>query len=173
MADTNDGYERPLWKQVHMSDGRFAPKFDSPRTLWDKAKEYFNFVDSNPAYCVEQLKKPLKSEIEGVPPEMLISIPRMHPYTKQGLCAFCHVDKDYFSDRKLSKENSNPNWHSWKEVFDMIDSIIFDRQYSGAAAGYFNPSIVARGLGLADKKEIDSRNENKEVFEIGGKQFEF
>ena len=42
----------------------------------------------------------------------------------------------------------------FKWVTDAVDDIMFSQKFEGAAAGIFNPNIIARDLGLADKKEL-------------------
>ena len=45
----------------------------------------------------------------------------------------------------------------FSEVRDNIKRVIFTQKFEGASAGLLNSSIIARELGLADKKEIDAK----------------
>ncbi len=53
---------------------------------------------------------------------------------------------------------SRQTWHEWgkeghrlKEVVDWAEQMIYVEKIEGAAAGQFNPAIVAREMGLAEK----------------------
>jgi len=52
-------------------------------------------------------------------------------------------------------------WKKYKEHKDFLDiithieTIIYTQKFEGAAAGHYNANIIARDLGLADKKELD------------------
>lgn len=39
---------------------------------------------------------------------------------------------------------------------DEVETTIYTQKFEGAAVGAFNSNIIARDLGLADKKEIDA-----------------
>jgi hypothetical protein len=45
------------------------------------------------------------------------------------------------------------------EVITRIDKYIYNQKFEGAAAGFLNPNIIARDLGLADK--TDNNNTHK------------
>lgn len=157
--------ERHLHKNVKMNDkGQFVRLFDSPRTLWEQCLLYFNWMDSNPMYASEQIKKPQASGVEGVPPEMLIDVPKKRPYTKKGLCIFLGVGDNFFRREDNKTEE-------YAEVFDMVDNVIFDQQYSGAAANFFNGQIVGKMLGLVEKVETKNKTEITEVFKVGDQEF--
>ena len=48
------------------------------------------------------------------------------------------------------------DYKDFSQVITRIGKIIYDQKFSGAASGFFNANIIARDLGLADKKEIDA-----------------
>ena len=51
-------------------------------------------------------------------------------------------------------------WQDYTEKDDFsavttrIEDIIYEQKFTGAAADLLNPNIIARDLGLADKKEV-------------------
>jgi hypothetical protein len=44
----------------------------------------------------------------------------------------------------------------FSQIITRIERTIYDQKFVGAAAGFFNSNIIARDLGLTEKKEIDA-----------------
>lgn len=162
--------------------------FESADHLYRRALEYFQWCDTHPMYRTEQLKKPgppLKMpDGSTVPGETLVEIPLKRPYTMGGLCIYLGVHSSYFRNfESKRREGRAPTAkyipiggddEEFLEVIDFIKESVYTQQYEGAVAGQFQANIVARGIGLADKTEIDQRTtEVKEVFKIGDKFLEF
>lgn len=69
----------------------------------------------------------------------------MHAMTIDGLCLFLDID--------------DSTWQRWREDEDFYgvvakaDKIIRAQKFAGAAADLLNANIIARDLGLVDKKE--------------------
>lgn len=91
-----------------------------------KLKEKSGFTGGNPTDTTEQEEWP-------------------HPISLKDFCNYCGCGESWF--RHLSDEFS--------PVTTRIRDYIEDFQFKGAAVGFFNSSIVARQLGLADKVEAD------------------
>ena len=134
-------------------DGRFAkgnrlwetrssagpkPKFDGPEPLWAACLEYFEWCENNPLL-----------EYKGFAFQGAVTkeaFPKMRAMTIGGLCIFLDIDVT--------------TWRDWKEtrpdlstVITRTEAIIFEQKFTGAAADLLNPNIIARDLGLADKRE--------------------
>ncbi len=115
------------------------PKFETAEQLWDACVEYFEWVEDNPL----QSSEPVKFQGSGT----LMEVPKMRAMTIQGLCIFIGI--------------TTVTWRDWRESRDDLSSIItrveeimYEQKFSGAAADMLNPNIIARDLGLADKKEM-------------------
>lgn len=127
----------------HRSSHGRKPIFDDPEKLWDAACEYFQWVANNP------LKEPKAFAYEG--DVTIAEIPKIRAMTIQGLCFFLDISDD--------------TWASYCQKEDFIGicgdikRVIFTQKFEGASAGLLNSSIIARELGLADKKEstIDAK----------------
>lgn len=142
-----------FWKlrSKHGRDKLFA----TPELLWEAACEYFEWCENNPFQEVEQSRSRGKAipeitndgikEVESG----LIEIPRMRPFTIHGLCRYLDCNTQYFKTFKAqcSEEGFNT-------IITRIEEIIYEQKFSGAAAGFLNPNIIARDLGLIDKQEI-------------------
>jgi len=114
--------------------------FSSPDLLWKAACEYFQWCDDHPL---------LEIDFKGKDAER-VEVPRMRPYTLQGLCLYLDCNTDYFRQFKQSEAGKTKDY-SW--VISRIEETIYNQKFSGAAAGFLNANIIARDLGLADKKE--------------------
>lgn len=124
--------------EARSSHGR-KPIFASPDDLWTACQEYFEWVDDNPLLGAELVK------FQGA--ATVASVPKMRAMTIDGLCLFLDI--------------SLQTWHDYKardgflEVTTQVESVIRSQKFAGAAADLLNANIIARDLGLADKKEIE------------------
>lgn len=55
----------------------------------------------------------------------------------------------------LSREEYHKDWQSFLYIKQYISNYVRNVKLNGAYANVFNPSIVARELGLADKQQVD------------------
>lgn len=138
--------------------------FASPDALWEAACDYFQWCEDNPLMSVEQARssaKPTKDE-EGktVFPPNVIELPKMRAFTIAGLCIYLGVNTLYFSqfEKELSEKNDQIS-KDFSLVCTRIREIIYTQKFTGAAAGFLNPQIIARDLGLADKSELVGRGD--------------
>lgn len=131
--------------------------FTSPELLWDAACEYFEWCEQNPLIEID-FKGKDADEVE---------IPKMRAFTIHGLCRYLGCNSKYFNDFK------DANHKGFSEVLTQITETIYEQKFTGAAAGFLNASIIARDLGLSDKKEISADVKGTQIFEIAGQQIEF
>lgn len=125
--------------------------FSSPEVLWEAACEYFEWCEQNPLMEVEQAKgtsKPIKDKKTGkmVFPPNLAELPKMRAFTWAGLELFLDIDR--LRDYKTKESHID-----FLPVITRIEKIIYTQKFTGAAAGFLNPNIIARDLGLAEKKD--------------------
>ncbi|MCA0451494.1 MAG: DNA-packaging protein [Proteobacteria bacterium] len=142
-----------FWK-ARSSHGR-KPIFPTPDDLWDACVEYFEWVEANPLQSSELVA------YQGA--GKLVEVPKMRAMTITGLCIFLDI--------------ATSTWRSWADsksdnkdllaVTTRVDEVIRTQKFEGASAGFLNPNIIARDLGLADKSELTGANggpiETKEV----------
>ena len=110
--------------------------FDSPDELEAACFEYFDWVDENPLWEMKVFGTGLQAKL-----------PHPRAMTLQGLTGFIGMAKRTWADYRDRDE--------FKEVCEIVEGVMFDQKFAGAAAGLFAGNIIARDLGLADKKEID------------------
>jgi len=116
------------------------PTFESPEQLRAAAVEYFEWVSDNP--LIEEKLFSNEGKVTRA------DTGRMHAMTIGGLCLFLDISKDTWRRyRSLPEFEHDCQW---------IEAVIFTQKFTGAAAGLLNAAIVARELGLADKKDHTS-----------------
>ena len=127
--------------------------FETPQNLLDAVSEYFAWADNNPWHKNEAIKG-------GDKAGEIVQVPTQRPYTLKALCHFLDID---FNTWLLYKEREE-----FKQVVSRIDDFIYNQKFEGAAVGAFNANIIARDLGLVDKKDTTSDGEslNKGFFDL-------
>lgn len=154
-----------FWKlrSKHGRDKLFA----TPELLWDAACEYFDWCESNPLMESVVQKRKISRDEEVIE---LIPNPKKRPFTLLGLCSYLDCNSVYFNqfEAELSKKNNKTN-KEFSKVVTRIRETIYNQKFEGAASGFFNANIIARDLGLADKKELEG-NLSSELI-IRGKKY--
>lgn len=112
--------------------------FSSPEILWESAQEYFKWCEENPL---------IEIDFRGKDSNM-VELPKMRAFTWDGLELFL----DIYS---LRDYKTNPNYSDFQQVITRIEKIIYTQKFTGAAAGFLNPNIIARDLGLSEKTQAD------------------
>lgn len=115
--------------------------FETPDILWEAACEYFAWCEDNPLIEIDYKGKDADR----------VELYKMRAFTVHGLCIFLGCNSKYFNDFKEA------NHQGFSEVLTRIMDIIYNQKFTGAAAGFLNPNIIARDLGLSDKKELDHK----------------
>src|SRR5882724_2732709 len=105
--------------------------FETPELLWEAACEYFEWCDSNPL---------IEIDFKGKDADR-VELPKMRAFTIHGLCIYLDCNTKYFNDFKEA------NHKGFSEVLTRIMEIIYNQKFTGAAAGFLNPNIIARDLG--------------------------
>jgi hypothetical protein len=124
-----------FWK-MRAKSGR--NKKYTPRTLATACEEYFEWAHTHPLHTVELVKFQGKAT--------KVEVPRMRAFTKSGLCLFLGIDAK--------------TWDAYREDKDFLpvttraEEIMFTQKFEGAAADLLNANIIARDLGLVDKKAL-------------------
>lgn len=123
--------------EARSSHGR-NPKFESPDALWAACCEYFEWVEAHPLWEMKAFS--YQGEVIQEP------VAKMRAMTLIGLCLFLDVSDDTWRNYRAKKD--------FLGVVTRAEKVIFDQKFSGAAADLLNANIVARDLGLTDKREV-------------------
>ena len=129
-----------FWKlrSKHGRDRLFADADE----LWTAACEYFQWVDKHPWKKVDFKGKN----------NQRFDIPAARPYTLTGLCLYLDCNITYFNHFESSLNSENDK--DFFKVITRIRETIYTQKFEGAAVGAFNANIIARDLGLVDKKDV-------------------
>jgi hypothetical protein len=119
--------------------------FTSPEILRRACIEYFDYNENNPIMIAETVKFMGSASITEVP--------TMSPLTVGALCLFLNID--YKTWRNYA---TGEGYEDYFQVCEWAENVIRHQKFSGACAGVFNASIIARDLGLADKREITGKD---------------
>jgi hypothetical protein len=127
--------------------------FNSPEHLWESACEYFSWCEDNP--LMEATFQKYKTSRDSEKVEQM-DLPKMRAFTMGGLCIYLGVNQTYFN--KFESENKGRKDQKsidFCQIITRIREIIYEQKFTGAASGFFNSNIIARDLGLTDKREIE------------------
>ncbi|SOC79837.1 DNA-packaging protein gp3 [Salinimicrobium sediminis] len=117
--------------------------FKTPASLLKACNEYFEWCQDNPLMETVPMKIKVSRDKEKI---VLQEVPKMRPFTLQGLCNFIDISVDGF---KLYEERKD-----YIGVTTRAREIIYKQKFEGAASGFLNANIIARDLGLADKQSL-------------------
>lgn len=137
-----------FWK-ARAKHGREAI-FSDPEILWQACEEYFEWVETNP------LLEPDLVKFQGA--ATVVNIPRPRPFTVSGLCLFLEIDQTTWAEYRKNELLS--------ETAARVDAVIKTQKFEGAAAGIFNPNIIARDLGLADKQHVSTSLTHEQALDL-------
>lgn len=115
--------------------------FESPELLWEAACEYFAWCENNPLIEVDFKGKDADE----------VHIPKMRAFTLHGLCLYLDCSREWWTKFRAADHKD------FLPVISRIEDTIHDQKFTGAAAGFLNPNIIARDLGLTEKKEVDHK----------------
>jgi hypothetical protein len=139
-----------FWK-ARAKHGR-SKIFSSPNQLWVAACEYFQWVEDNP------LKESKLVSFQGI--SKVEEVPLMRAMTIEGLTRFLSVNSVYFNHFESALNLDEKQGRDFSKVIADIKETMRDQKFTGASAGLLNPNIIARDLGLTDKKELSGSVEN-------------
>lgn len=124
--------------------------FESPEIMLEACYEYFDH---------QSKQKWEKTDYKGK--EVLeVKIPTSSPFTLTGLCLFLGINTKYFTDFEKNLDTKNNKIDKdFSEVITHVREVIYTQKFEGAVIGAYNANIIARDLGLIDKKDITSDGE--------------
>lgn len=140
-----EGNKNWMYRVRHGREKKYTPK-----RLAEEANAYFQWCEDNP----------LKEEHIFNDKGRIVTgdTNKLRPFTLEGLCN--HLDITMHTFRAYESADD------FIPVTTRIRQIIDNQQFEGAATGLLNANIIARKLGLADKKDhtTDGESLNKGFF---------
>lgn len=123
--------------EARSSHGR-KPKFETDEALWSACCEYFEWVENNPLWEIRTFA------YQGAVTQE--HVPKMRAMTLVGLCLFLDISDEAWRGFR--------NRNDLVGITQIVEKIIYEQKFTGAAADLFNANIIARDLGLADKRDV-------------------
>ena len=156
--DNNNGDK--LWQIVKSPVGGRPRSFNSPKALWNKAIEYFKWVDENPwqRKTASQANKTSGISSSNHLNQNVQIFQRA--YTLYGFCAFAGICK--WADFKRNYIERD----GFLEVINMIENIVTAQQVDGAMLRQFDSNLVARLNGIADTIKNEITGKDGEPFKL-------
>lgn len=147
--------------EFRSKDGK-EPKY-TPKLLWEKAVEYFQWVKDNPLFESVLVAKGIVVNKGKKNEETIYStaLPKMRAMTQKAFQIFAdisHTTWDNYCDKQ-----------DYVAITTRIGDIIYSQKFEGAAATLLNPNLIARELGL--KEYTDNTNKQTIEFVNVSKQF--
>lgn len=124
-----------LWKLADPFKNK-GRRFETPKDLWNEAVKYFEWCEENDFTSLETT-----TTAKG---KFTKEVNHKRPFTWQGLFVFLNV-----SDLKNYQKNNE-----FSPILTRIRNIMYEQKFAGASNGIFNAGIIAKELGLVEKKEI-------------------
>lgn len=124
-----------FWK-LRLTHGR-SHAIESPEELWDNFIEYATWLEENPLIEIDYKGRDADK----------VEIPKMRPFTKEGFALACGLSQWSVIESWKKREG-------FLQVITRIEKYIYNQKFEGSAAGFLNPNIIARELGLKDNSEI-------------------
>lgn len=122
---------------------KFTP--DEFEAAWN---DYFQWCDENPWMKNEAVKS-------GDSAGMIIQIPTARPYSEIGFCAYHGLGEHYINQLgKRLEDASNDEEEKLSYILTRARAKCRAQKFEGATVGAFNANIIARDLGMVDKKDI-------------------
>ena len=123
------------FRNKHGRDYKYAPE-----TLWEEAQAYFQWVEDNPLW-----------EQKGFAFQGIVTkenFPKMRAMTVMAFQLFADITPQTWKNYKETDD--------FIEVTTRIENHIKSQKFEGAGADLLNANIIARDLGLKDKKDVTS-----------------
>ncbi|MDA8692492.1 DNA-packaging protein [Saprospiraceae bacterium] len=116
----------------------------SPSILWDLFCDYAARCDEHPLNITELKTTPKGKETKTTMKPI--------PYTWDGFEDYL-FESGVINDLGDYEANTDNRYADYATIIKAIKRTIRKQKFEGAAAGIFNSNIIARDLGLSDKKE--------------------
>ena len=122
--------------------------FSDAAVFWEECLKYFKWCRENPL---------IEIDFRGKDADR-VEIPKMRAFTWSGLEVFLDVDLRRYRD--VTNDHIGNFDEDFVQVLMRVSRIIYTQKFEGAAAGFLNPNIIARDLGLTDKQEMKVLNQS-------------
>lgn len=130
-------------------------KIESPAKLWEYAQDYFEYSEANKWKSGELIKS---GDLAGT----VVTVYKRVPFTWAGFVVYL-IRRNVCSDLDEYKSNARGAYAEFSDVIKQINAVMYQNKFEGATVGDFNPNIIARDLGLAEKTVTEVKDTTEEI----------
>lgn len=123
----------------------------TPEALWDMACLYFQGSEDDRMYTKDFIRS-------GESAGKIVEVDTVRPFSWVSLDLFLLSKGIKISVNTIRKNHDN-RFGEFQEVINRIGDIIYEQKFDGAAIGGYNPQLIIRDLGLADKVDASVKTE--------------
>ena len=123
----------------------------TPEALWDLACLYFQGGNDDKMYTKDFIRS-------GDNAGMLVEVDTIRPFSWVSLDLFL-LSKGIKTSINTIRKNLDNRFGEFQEVIERIGMVIYEQKFDGAAIGGYNPQLIIRDLGLADKVDASVKTE--------------
>ena len=134
--------ENQFWKLVK-TPGR-KPLYSDPQKLWDDCLKYVQWCADNP--LEEERVFHNSGKITKT------SIRKMRAMTQEGLCLYLGMTRETWTQYSRKE--------GFSDIVKAVNDLLYVEKFSGAAADLLNSNIISRELGLKDRHQIETQNDD-------------
>jgi hypothetical protein len=115
---------------------------ETPERLWSLFCDYVKHESDNPMYKIEYVGRDGNT----------VKTPLETPITFEGFECYL-ADLDIISHLSDYSANTKGNYDDYSTTITRIQKNCFVHNFKGASVGLFNANLIAKKLGLVDKRE--------------------
>lgn len=117
----------------------------TPEKMWELFEQFREWIEDNPLVYQEHTTTP-KGPITK-------TIEHQRALTWQAFDSWL-LNKGIASDTRAYRQNRDGAYSEYRAVCTRINNEMYSQKFEGAASGIYNANIIARDLGLVDKKDL-------------------
>lgn len=117
---------------------------ETPEKLYEHFLSYVKYCKENPK----------KENFYSSKLDKQVSVDREVPITWNGFDIWLRKNK-ILAKLEDYKANKDGRYTDYADIIRVIHKEIYEDKFAGATAGIYQHNIIARDLGLSDKKELD------------------
>lgn len=128
--------------QLHIKGKHGASRNYTPEELVKAVDAYFKYIEKTPVLVETLQKVRVSKDLDEIK-----AVPRRHrkPATVTGLALFMGITRNALHSYSIAAE--------YKEAYEYARMRIENQLFEGGVTGQFEPNLIARTLGLAEKTE--------------------
>lgn len=127
-----------------MARPKGTKNIETPERMWELFEDYVKHEADNPMYKIDYVGKDGNKE----------RTPLQVPITFEGFECYL-ADLNIINDLGDYSKNDDNRYSDYAPIITRIRNNCFSQNFKGAAVGLFNANLIAKKLGLVEKRETE------------------